>query len=385
MFGFFRKKPVAPAAPPAPAVEEKPQHNRERSERNGRGRNRGRGRGGRERGEERETGRNEIHEDAAKRVSAPAADTQQTQRQPRPPREPREPREGNEARRDRSNTDRQQRQREERKEAPVEELLNAAPVAPAVMPAVVPASEEETLTAVPGTGESEGEEPRRRRRRGGRNRNRRERENSEATGGGEFEAVENKPEQQEAVQLEIAEVVMQTSVTPTLAETAEASDAGTSAASMPAFMPSAQEDSSAEVAKTTPVIDTPETVEAAGVAAEPEPEITQEVTESVPPLQPAFAPVEPVIQAEPAAAEPTLTMPAVEVAAVPASSVQHKSDNLAEVLAAAGLTLAVTDPEKLRAAQEAAARLVPSPRVPRERKSLPPLSNEPLVQIETRR
>jgi ribonuclease E len=45
----------------------------------------------------------------------------------------------------------------------------------------------------------------------------------------------------------------------------------------------------------------------------------------------------------------------------------------------------VTDPDKLRLAQEAAAQHVPAPRVPRERKPLPPLSNEPLVQVETRR
>ncbi|WP_334187215.1 hypothetical protein, partial [Noviherbaspirillum sp.] len=60
-------------------------------------------------------------------------------------------------------------------------------------------------------------------------------------------------------------------------------------------------------------------------------------------------------------------------------------DSLREVLAAAGLTLAVTDPEKLRMAQEAAARTVPAPHTPRQRKPLPPPSNEPLVQVETRR
>jgi ribonuclease E len=53
------------------------------------------------------------------------------------------------------------------------------------------------------------------------------------------------------------------------------------------------------------------------------------------------------------------------------------------VLAEAGLTLASTDPEKLRAAQEAAAKAAPAPRVPRERKPLPPVSNEPLVKVET--
>jgi ribonuclease E len=55
------------------------------------------------------------------------------------------------------------------------------------------------------------------------------------------------------------------------------------------------------------------------------------------------------------------------------------------MLNAAGLTLASTDPEKLRAAQEAAASIQPAPRVPRERKPLPPVSNEPLIQVETHR
>ena len=59
-------------------------------------------------------------------------------------------------------------------------------------------------------------------------------------------------------------------------------------------------------------------------------------------------------------------------------------EQLEAVLAAAGLTLASTDPEKLRAVQEAAAQAVPQPRVPRERKPAPALSEEPLVQVETR-
>jgi ribonuclease E len=55
------------------------------------------------------------------------------------------------------------------------------------------------------------------------------------------------------------------------------------------------------------------------------------------------------------------------------------------MLASAGLTMAATDPAKLRAAQEAAAA-VPAPvRVPRERKPQPPVSDEPLVQVSTRR
>lgn len=60
-------------------------------------------------------------------------------------------------------------------------------------------------------------------------------------------------------------------------------------------------------------------------------------------------------------------------------------DDLRQVLSAAGLTLATTDPDKLRIAQEAASRIAPQPRIPRERKPVPPSSTEPLVQVETRR
>jgi len=58
--------------------------------------------------------------------------------------------------------------------------------------------------------------------------------------------------------------------------------------------------------------------------------------------------------------------------------------DLDAVLGSAGLTLAATDPAKLRAAQEAAAKVAAPARVPRERKPLPPQVEEPLVQINTR-
>jgi ribonuclease E len=59
--------------------------------------------------------------------------------------------------------------------------------------------------------------------------------------------------------------------------------------------------------------------------------------------------------------------------------------NIEESLAAKGLILAVTDPEKLLKAQEQAAKILPPVKVPRERKPLPPTSNEPLVMVETKR
>jgi ribonuclease E len=58
--------------------------------------------------------------------------------------------------------------------------------------------------------------------------------------------------------------------------------------------------------------------------------------------------------------------------------------DLNEVLEKAGLTLASTDPEKLRAAQEAAAQAAPQERPRRTRRAAPPPVNEPLIQVDTR-
>ena len=84
--------------------------------------------------------------------------------------------------------------------------------------------------------------------------------------------------------------------------------------------------------------------------------------------------------------------PAAPVAAAPVAAPQLRPADSAmplqqidAMLNAAGLTLASTDPEKLRAAQEAAALIQPAQRVPRERKPLPPVSDEPLIQVETQR
>jgi ribonuclease E len=61
------------------------------------------------------------------------------------------------------------------------------------------------------------------------------------------------------------------------------------------------------------------------------------------------------------------------------------AEDLSQILQSAGLSLAATDPEKLRAAQEAAAKAVAPVRVPRERKPAPVISDEPLIQVNTTR
>ncbi|MFS2117508.1 hypothetical protein, partial [Herbaspirillum frisingense] len=97
------------------------------------------------------------------------------------------------------------------------------------------------------------------------------------------------------------------------------------------------------------------------------------------------------VEANPAPAPVEVAAPAATAAtAAPAAPAAHagngaQPESLQQMLSQAGLTLATTDPVKLRAAQEAAAAFVPAPRVPRERKPLPPQSSEPLVQVETRR
>lgn len=377
MFGFFRKKAVPQSATPAPIAETKPQQNRERGERNGRGgRNRGRGRG---RNEERDAGRVETARPETPK-QAPAAIAQPT---PRPPRPPREPREGGEARRERNNAERQQRQREERKDVAVEEELIVAQV-PSIVAAPVEAPQvenEQLEAAIDGEDVSaeQSEERRRRRRRGGRNRNRRDRENGEAVSvdGESSDAAEFAQPTQAAVQLELSEIApttaaVQPEVVPFAAEPTSAQEALAPVPEVTA--PAVAEDIRATEATTAEAAAPEQEVETAVIEAEAAPEPTLAEPAMAAPAAPAA--VAPAIPEAVASAAPA--KPAAEAAPV-------ATENLNDMLRAAGLTLAVTDPEKLRAAQQAAAQIVPAPRVPRERKPLPPLQTEPLVQVETRR
>jgi ribonuclease E len=92
---------------------------------------------------------------------------------------------------------------------------------------------------------------------------------------------------------------------------------------------------------------------------------------------PAPAPAPAPVQVE----QPVVAQ-AAPVAAVPAP-VAAPAD-LNELLEKAGLQLASTDPEKLRAAQEAAAQVEQPARPRRMRKPAPPPVNEPLIQVDTR-
>ncbi len=93
----------------------------------------------------------------------------------------------------------------------------------------------------------------------------------------------------------------------------------------------------------------------------------------------------PTPQAAPVIDTPVVAPVTAVARPAPTPATQSKVEDLSEVLRHAGLVLAATNPEKLRAAQEEAAKYVAPVRVPRERKPLPPQSTEPLVQMETKR
>ncbi|WP_054448118.1 hypothetical protein, partial [Achromobacter xylosoxidans] len=84
--------------------------------------------------------------------------------------------------------------------------------------------------------------------------------------------------------------------------------------------------------------------------------------------------------AAPAQAAPTSAQPIV----VPATAPSAKAQALHEVVNAAGLQWVETDPERHAQTQLRIAAAHTPVRLGRERKPVAPVSNEPLVQVETR-
>jgi ribonuclease E len=424
-----------PVQPKAPAIVTKAPAGAERGERKDRGQ-RGRNRGAKGGRGEREEGARPGAEEAK-----PAAETRKP-REPRPPREPREPREGAEGAQAQDKREREPREprqprqpREPRAEKPVpaeaakaEELaLAATGVAPVgsgapETPVLVKASAGNTgPEGEEFEGAEGGDEPRRRRRRGGRNRNRRERDGSEEAEGvsaatftvapaeGEagaapasvaVRATEEPAASEAAVAAaaegSAAEVVAAAAVETTAVEaTPVATAAPVAAEAAPAVAPAAPvepvvaaiEPAAIELPVQAPAAApaSPQAVlpfaEAAPAAAEAaaEPATVEEVAADV--VEPAPA-AEPVVVA--AAPAPT-PAPTPAPAPAPAPAVAAPAD-VDAMLSAAGLSMAVTDPAKVRAAQEAAAAAASAQpiRVPRERKVQPPVASEPLVQVETK-
>ncbi|SPA37657.1 Ribonuclease E [Cupriavidus taiwanensis] len=314
-----------------------------------------------------------------------------------------------EGRRDR-NQERRERQRERQRErselreaeageAPQPEAIAAAQ-ALGVLPQAVTEDTQaraELQEGAEGVAESaetaEGEERRRRNRRG-RNRYRRERDESVqgVTGEGEGATAEDfapasaeagapaEPAPQVAVAAQAAPEAVEAVRIAVPADVTPAPAAEATPAAEPGVAPVAEPEEAV-----TPVAVAVTEAVAAEAVAEP---VVSAAVETAAPVVPAAAPaaapapepvLAPVAQTAPAA-EPVAQAPAstAVTAAAPASL-----ENLEPMLATAGLQWVHTDSDKLRSAQEAAARIVPAPRVPRERKPLPPLPQGPMILVET--
>ncbi|WP_206999609.1 Rne/Rng family ribonuclease [Trinickia mobilis] len=146
-------------------------------------------------------------------------------------------------------------------------------------------------------------------------------------------------------------------------------------ATAPVFVPAAS---------STPV-EEPAPAMAAGVAA---PAAEVQPVSVAQPAEPVaeVAPVTHVAPVEAPASVPVETHPAPQAAAAHAPAPRANglsSADLQPMLESAGLVWVNTDADKLRAAQEAAALAVKPARMPRERKSLPPVDTTPMQQVET--
>jgi len=102
-------------------------------------------------------------------------------------------------------------------------------------------------------------------------------------------------------------------------------------------------------------------------------------------VAPAPAPVAPVIPAAPVAQEAAAATPAAsQPIVVPAVAPSAKAQALHDVVNAAGLQWVETDPDRHAQTQLRIAAAHTPVRLGRERKPVAPVSNEPLVQVETR-
>jgi ribonuclease E len=283
---------------------------------------------------------------------------------------------------------------------------------------------------------ADGEQPRRRRRRGGRNRNRRERETTEggeASEGGQsasdLDAADDDadangnivPVKAEAGVIPHREAMPQPSAQARAVESSKGwwevpgSDAATNVASEADAVssetlngkavekeadtaPSFEQASGVRAESgydQAPSADAESTVATASVTSAPESPLmpisepptatTQAAKPAEVETQPSWpAPAERVETAAPAQSAPAAPATAPQQVSEAVTSASMPVADLREMLGNAGLTLATTDPAKLRAAQEAAASVQPAPRVVRERKPAPTIPAEPLVQVETR-
>ncbi|MEC5162216.1 MULTISPECIES: Rne/Rng family ribonuclease [unclassified Janthinobacterium] len=444
IISFFSAKPEAPVAAPAAVLAAKPavatDRNADRNARGPRGRNRNGKPGERT---EREPGQARVQPEVAAKEADDADKAARPVRPPRPPREPREAREPGELTAPRERAERPERPertprppREPRAdkaavaEVKVDELAVGVNVAAVTAPApsTGPVVEQEApaidlLKAAPSIGpdgeelDVDGEEPRRRRRRGGRNRNRRDRETGEMIEGSasDTDGQESAPVASFSVAPADDAAADATPVVDVPAQTAPAVEAAAPAVTAEVAAPVVEVTAEAEVA--APVAEAVAPVVVAEVAAPApaaEPVVAaKEETVAAPEVAPAViveavaVEAAPVVEAEVLEVTAPVVVEAIAVVAetpapapapapvvprvaptptpAPAPVAAAPTIDISAVLGSAGLTLAATDPEKLRAAREAAANAVAPVRKPRERKPLPQQADEPLVQVNTQR
>ncbi|WPQ34551.1 Rne/Rng family ribonuclease [Achromobacter xylosoxidans] len=188
--------------------------------------------------------------------------------------------------------------------------------------------------------------------------------------------VQAPAQQAEAVQAEAAPAPVQAEQAPAAAIEPQAAQP-TQTATPEATAPVAVEPAS-QVSEPAAPVAAP--VQAAVVEPVVEPVVTTAPTAPAEPEAAATPVVTPAPAAAPAQAAPTSAQPIV----VPATAPSAKAQALHEVVNAAGLQWVETDPERHAQTQLRIAAAHTPVRLGRERKPVAPVSNEPLVQVETR-
>ncbi|MFY3978025.1 Rne/Rng family ribonuclease [Achromobacter xylosoxidans] len=188
--------------------------------------------------------------------------------------------------------------------------------------------------------------------------------------------VQAPAQQAEAVQAEAAPAPVQAEQAPAAAIEPQAAQP-TQTAAPEATAPVAVEPAS-QVSEPAAPVAAP--VQAAVVEPVVEPVVTTAPAAPAEPEAAAAPVVTPAPAAAPAQAAPTSAQPIV----VPATAPSAKARALHEVVNAAGLQWVETDPERHAQTQLRIAAAHTPVRLGRERKPVAPVSNEPLVQVETR-
>ncbi len=211
----------------------------------------------------------------------------------------------------------------------------------------------------------------RRRRRGGRNRTRRDRDDS-----GAINPTTNQDEEAAGAGDDFPDTVPGLLPLPPLPLGPGVGAASSESAHATAHAPEIRQSSPEEAPE-------PVTQEALLEArGEPSAPALNAAHDEAPAVIPVSTPA-PVLRQEDLASEDAGRRVEHSVRANPAVSTANV--DLGAILSGAGLQLIETRPDRLQEANERAKLVTPAARVPRERRVLPSVSGEPLVQVETRR